>query len=45
MKQFCINLDEKTTSRIKKYAEEHGIPKSVVIRIIVNDFFLKKEAK
>lgn len=45
MKPFCINLDEKTASRVKKYAEDHGIPKAVVIRMIVNDFFLKKEAK
>jgi len=41
MKQFCLTLDDKTNARISKYAEEHGIPKSVVIRMIVNDFFLK----
>lgn len=43
MKPHCINLDEKTSARIKKYAEEHGIPKAVVIRMIVNDYFLKLE--
>ena len=45
MKQFCINLDEKTLTRVKKYGEEHGIPRAVVIRMIVNDFFLKREGK
>lgn len=43
MKPYCINLDEKTHSRVKEYAEAHGIPRAVVIRLAVNDFFLKLE--
>ena len=45
MKPFCINLDEKTLARVKKYSEEHGIAKAVVIRLAVNDFFLNLKAK
>lgn len=45
MKPYCINLDEKTIARVKKYGEDHGIPKAVVIRLVVNDFFLKLEGK
>jgi len=36
-------MDVKTTARVSKYAEDHGIPKSVVIRLAVNEFFLKLE--
>lgn len=45
MKAYCIMLDEKTHSRVKNYAEDHGIPRAVVIRMIVNDFFLKQRGK
>jgi len=41
MKPYCINLDEQTVGRITKYAENHGIARSVVIRLAVNEFFLK----
>jgi hypothetical protein len=43
MKQFCINLDEKTNKLLEKYSTTHSIPKSVAVRMIVNDFFLKLE--
>jgi len=43
MKPFCINLDEKTIARVKKYSDDHGIAKAVVIRLAVNDFFLRLE--
>lgn len=45
MKQFCLNLDEKTSERIKQYAENHGIPRAIVIRLAVNEFFIGQESK
>jgi len=45
MKAFCINLDEKTLERVEKYGHEHGIARAVVIRLAVNDFFLKLGGK
>lgn len=45
MKPYCINLDSKTHERVKKYAENHGIPRAVVIRLAVNEFFLKQGGK
>ena len=40
---LCISLDEKTKSLLDKYGEQHSLSRSAVLRMIVNDFFLKKD--
>ena len=39
----CIHFDKHTIEKCEKYGGEHGLSFSSVIRLIVNDFFLKQE--
>jgi len=41
--QRNINLDDKTTKKLDEFAEKHSLSRSAVIRLAVNEFFLKKE--
>lgn len=38
-----IHLDQKTKNLIDEYAEEHSLSRSSVIKLSVNEFFLKNE--
>jgi len=38
-----VLLDEKTNSKLSKFAEERAINKSACIRMILNEYFLEKE--
>ena len=43
--EICsITLDEKTKALLDTYAKNHSISRSAVIRLAVNEFFLKTEA-
>lgn len=36
-----ITLDKKTKSKLDSYGEKHALSRSAVIRLAVNDFFLR----
>ena len=38
-----ITIDKKTKGLVDNYGQQHGLSRSAVIRLIVNDFFLKQE--
>ncbi len=40
-----INLDRKTIQRCDNFGIEHGLSRSAVIRLAVNEFFIKREAR
>ena len=40
-----IVIDDKTVNLLDEYGEKHSLSRSAVIRLIVNDFFLKKGVK
>ena len=42
-KPKCIHFDSHTIEKCEKYAGEHGLSFAAVVRMVVNDFFLKKE--
>ena len=44
-RNYCIVLDEKTREKIDKYAKNHALSRSAVIRLAVNDFFLRGGAE
>ena len=37
-------VDEKTKTLLDEYGTQHSLSRSAVLRMIVNDFFLKREA-
>ena len=42
-KPICVYTDERVLQPLDKYAKKHHISRSAAIRLIVSDFFLKKE--
>lgn len=42
MKTHCMYLDEKTVKRAREYAKEHGMSMAAVIRMAVNEYFLRR---
>jgi len=38
-----ITVDKNTKNLIDKFAKEHALSRSATFRMIVNDFFIKKE--
>lgn len=45
-KEICsITIDYKTKELLDKYARMHAISRSATIRLITNDFFIKKERR
>ena len=40
-----ITIDKKTKKKVDSYGEDHALSRSAVIRLIVNDFFIKQEGK
>ncbi len=41
---IAITLDKKTKATLDKYANEHALSRSALIRLIVNDFFLQRRS-
>lgn len=41
-KPTCLYLDETTKKKIDKYGEKRQLSRSAALRLIVNEFFLKK---
>ncbi len=35
----CVTLDQNTIKKCEKYAEEHALSVSAVIRFVLNEFF------
>jgi len=40
----CISIDDKTIKKLEKYGNDHSLSRSAVIRLAVNDFFIRLEA-
>lgn len=38
---YCVALDEKTINKLSRYCKDHSISRSAVIRLAVNDFFIR----
>jgi hypothetical protein len=38
-----VTIDEKTKNLLDKYSQDHSISRSAVIRLVVNEFFIREE--
>jgi len=41
---YSVYLGKKTKEKIDRYAKEHDLSRSSTIKLMVNEFFLKREA-
>ena len=39
----CVNFDNFTVEKCEKYAREHGLSFSSIVRLAVNEFFIQQE--
>ena len=43
MKIKCLSIDEKTIELLDNFSKKHSLSRSATLRLIVNEFFLKKD--
>jgi hypothetical protein len=45
MKQFCLMLDEKTSEKLQNFCNSHGVNRTSIIRLAVNQWIMQQESK